>query len=153
MKSIYKIILFTGTIIFIVSIIWFGTNISPGSYSGTPKYKLNLSEDKVINSIHNLKKIDSTLNVPIRYNMIEGRKESTDHWYHFFISYDADKSILNCWVRGDTKSTSTLAFVSILNKDGKWKSLDNVSSNEQKNLKIEFEKRFLNKLIELNNKK
>lgn len=147
-----RMIIFLILLFLIMLIIWFGQMFSPGSYANTPKYEFNISEEKLIENIRKLKEIDTTLNVPNDYKLIEGRKDMNDKWYHFYIYYSKEKEILNCWVRSKTPSSSTLALVSIMNENQYWNVLEkNEDLEELEQLKLKFEERVINKLNKLNN--
>lgn len=152
MKNI-KIILIPIALICIIAIIWFGINFAPGSYSQTKKYRFNIPEKELIMCIEKLKSIDTSLKVPEDYGMVEGRKSKDDYWYHFYLFYSDSQEVLNCWVRANSIKSTDLAFVSIRDKFGKWKSIDRdfdrLKAQEQQK---KFENRILDKLKRITNK-
>ncbi|WP_445456373.1 hypothetical protein [Flavobacterium sp. HNIBRBA15423] len=145
-KSKIKIIL-SIVIFFCIVVIWFGINFAPGSYNNIIKYEFNCSEDELISKINKLREIEPNLKIPKSYNLIEGRKNDKDYWYHFYVFYKEDQEILNCWLRSNSVTSTSLALVSIRNKYGEWKLLDkDFNSSEKEIEKKEFERRFINKL-------
>lgn len=145
-----KIVILSIILICVTAIIWFGKNFAPGSYPYVEKYEFNVSEEELINEINKLKDSEPYLKVPDNYGLVDGRKKSNDHWYHFYIFYTEEQEIINCWVRASSSTSTDLGFVSIINKYGKSKLLNkdfnNSESNEQKK---KFEERFINKLKKL----
>lgn len=149
-----KIIILSALIVFVFLIIWFGLTFAPGSYANTPKYELNVSEEQLIENIHKLKEIDTSLIVPKEYDLTEGIQDENDSRYYLYIYYSKEQEIVYCWVRAKTKSSSTLAVVSIMNKNQYWNILEkNQDQEELEKIKSIFEERIVNRLKKLNPKK
>lgn len=149
MKNL-KIFILSILLIFVIAIIYFGLNFAPGSYPLTKRYNFNVSEAELIRYIKEVKEVKPELKVPEDYGMLEGRRSEDDYWYHFYIYYSDDKEILNCWVRANSTKSTDLAFVSIRDKYGKWKSLDSdMDNSEIEEQTKKFENRFLNYLKKL----
>ncbi len=142
------ILLIVSVLILNVLLVYFLAKLfSPGSYIETKKYDINLSQEILIKKIHRLKKIDSTLILPAKYNWNEGPRDKNDYWYHVFFYNKNDKLVLNCWVRSKSKFSSTLAIVSIMDDKQNWRELEkNMGTEERNKVLAFFENRIINKL-------
>lgn len=145
------ILIIIAIILVILFVLYIGFNIQPGSYVFSKKYEFKLSESTLIESIHKLKQLDSSLVVPEDYQTKEGRREDR-HWYYFYV-FDSNKErVYFCWVRSKTNSITTLALVSIREPTGKWKVFGRDFTKEEEKLEIkEFENKFLNELKKMVN--
>jgi hypothetical protein len=131
-------------------IYWF---FAPGSYAYAEIYKLNYSETEVISAINKLKTDHPELIVPI--DIQDGRKDSTDHWYHTYFYYKDKNEIIYCWTRPSNKMSTDFAFVGI-NAGlalGHWKDINHdFGFFENRNIKKEFETRIFQELKKQLNK-
>ena len=120
---------------------------SPGSYNGVLRFKVEVSEREVVEKIDSIKKVNKSDIYLRKMGYVDGRKDNTDYWYHFYVYYPDTDEIINCWVRGDYDGGSTIAVVSI-NSNDKWMRLDKDFNNkEKKSVKKRFLKEYIN-LIE-----
>jgi len=124
---------------------------SPGSYPFSEDYEFNISENELIKAIDEFRIENPQYYPPFDVGSLEGRKDSTDYWYHYLFYYNDKNQILHCWVRGGTKKT-TFAFVAI--NDGlilrRWKMVnDDFGFFENRRVIKTFEDRILNKIKEI----
>lgn len=132
-------------VIFLVMIFLIAKAFSPGSYNGVLRFKVEVSEREVVEKIDSIKKVNKSDIYLRKMGYVDGRKDSTDHWYHFYVYYSDTDEIINCWVRGDYDGGATIAVVSI-NSNDKWMRLDKDFNNKEKK---SVEKRFLKEYINL----
>lgn len=152
--KISKIILLLILVIVALLVLWFGFTFSPGSYANTPKYEFNVTEKQLLENINKLKEIDTTLIVPKKYDLTEGIQDDNDSRYYFYIYYSQEQEIVYCWVRANTISSSTLAVISIMNRNQYWNILEkNQDQEELEKIKSTFEERIVNRLKKLNSEK
>jgi hypothetical protein len=160
MKTKYKIIIGLGLLILISFLLyvvaWF---MAPGSYARAEIYEMNISEDSLIQIIKDFKIENPDLGVSqspvfpesLKYDLHDGRSDSTDFWYHIYFYYPDKNQIVYTWVRQDTRTTTHFAFVG-LNKGitlGNWKMVnESFWWWKNKPIKNEFENRILNKIEE-----
>ncbi|MDN5211932.1 hypothetical protein QQ020_07710 [Fulvivirgaceae bacterium BMA12] len=128
-------------------------NLAPGSYPNAERYEIETSEEALIEAVHAVKSSNSELTIPNNIPLIDGRKDSLDHWYHFYIYNRERNQVMKAWVRGG-KSKSKIAFVGVYDSsfEKRWKYInqdfDRESNKEYKKL---FEEKILNpvkKIIE-----
>lgn len=138
---------------FIFGVLYFIADLfSPGSYHGAILYEIKASENQVISNINIIKSSKDSLGYLKELGLHDGRARKTDYWYHFFIYFQNEEKILNCWVRSKTNSITTLALVSIREPTGKWKVFGRDFTKEEEKLEIkEFENKFLNELKKMVN--
>ena len=132
-------------VIFLAMIFLIAKAFSPGSYNGVLRFKVEVSEREVVEKIDSIKKVNKSDIYLRKMGYVDGRKDNTDYWYHFYVYYPDTDEIINCWVRGDYDGGSTIAVVSI-NSNDKWKRLDKDFNNKEKN---SVKKRFLKEYINL----
>lgn len=134
-------------VIFLVMIFFIAKAFSPGSYNDVLRFKVEASEREVVEKIDSVKRLNKSDVYLKTRGYVDGRKDNTDHWYHFYVYYSDTDEIINCWVRGDYDGGSTIAIVSI-NSNDKWKRLDkDFNSNDKKSIKERFLKEYIH-LIE-----
>jgi len=132
--------------ILIISLL-LGCIIAAGSYPYAEKYKLNVSEDELIDIIMELKREDILQSPPFAIDM--GLPQKRGHWYHIDFYYQDKKEQVFCYVRRSTKNTTTFALVAINEGivDGNWKDINtDFSCSENKERIAEFEERILSKI-------
>ncbi len=158
MKTKYKILIgFAGLILiscFLYVVGWF---LAPGSYARAEIYQLNISEDSLVQVIRDFKNenpdlvLTKPVHIPngLEYNLMDGRSDSTDDWYHSYFYYPDKNQIVNTWIRKDTRKTTQFAFVSLNNglTLGNWITVnESILWWKNKPIKEEFEHRILKKL-------
>jgi hypothetical protein len=149
MKTKYVIaIVILGTSIIGLGI-WFGLSYKPGSYPNAEKYKIKIDESTLILAIQRFKKENPQFEVPEKIQLLDGRNEQENLWYHVYFYYPQENQILYTWVRKKNKRETVFAFVSVNNgiQLGRWKDINkDFSSEENKEQKRKFEERILNKI-------
>lgn len=141
-KNIVKVF---SIVIVLLAIFVLAKALSPGSYNGVMKFKIDISENEAIVKIDSIKKTSNSYRYLKDRGYIDGRKDEYDHWYHFYIYYADTDEVLNCWVREDYSGEATIALVSI-NIDSKWKRLDKDFDRTEKRV---IKKRFIKEVISL----
>jgi len=115
-----------------------------GSYPFVEKYLIDTTEEAVIKAVNTFKVEHASFVAP-KY-LEDGRKDSSDYWYHIYFYLPEEKIIVHCWTRPETKKETGFAFVGINEGAGlgNWKDInkDFSSTDNKKYLKI-FEKRLL----------
>jgi len=166
MKTKYKILLWVFGLVLISCLFYVGGWLmAPGSYARAEIYELQISEDSLVQVIMDFKNENPelVLSKPVHipngqdYFFMDGRRDSTDHWYHVYFYYPDKNQIVKTWIRRDTRTTTQFAFVSLNNglTLGNW-----ITVNESfwwwknKPIKEEFENRILKKIEQqINGKK
>ena len=149
MKRTYKtILIISGILVVGICTYKFGSSFAPGSYPYAEIYELNSSEQTVIKVIKEFKTAHPELVVPKvsiqnkgKFDLDDGRKDSTDLWYHFYFYDSVKNQIFNTWTRPEIISQTTFALVSINNglNLGNWKDLNkDFSSSENEYFKQHF---------------
>jgi uncharacterized membrane protein len=155
MKKKNKIII--GILLIILSIFLvykFGEAFAPGSYPHAEVYKINASEENVINAIKQFKTSHSEFIVPNMtihksgsFNLAEseGRKENS-YWYLNYFYDKEENQILLIWTRPAENNKTDLALVSI-NQGldlGNWKEVNkDFGDPENERIKTKFERSIL----------
>jgi len=115
-----------------------------GSYPFSEKYLIDTTEEAVIKAVNTFKAEHGSYVAP-KY-LEDGRKDSSDYWYHIYFYLPEEKIIVYCWTRPETKKETGFAFVGINEGTGlaNWKDINKDFSSEdnKRYLKI-FEKRLL----------
>jgi len=134
---------------FVGIMIWFAINFAPGSYQDTPKYEFDISEEDLIERVQRLKKMDTTLNVPpteLYKKAVDGRPNG-NNVYCFYVYFKKDKQLFCCLTWPISDNTSEVGLLSVMNEYGLWRILGrDLTSEEEEQLKVIFEKRIVNKL-------
>ena len=156
-KHYRKVILVVGLILLGLFLIYrFAIEFAPGSYLYAEIYKLNASERDVINTINQFKTDHPELCTPKvqtqnngQFDLNDGRKDSSDFWYSIYFYYPKRiKSFTPGQDLKESKKRPSLLFS--LNSGltlGNWKDINkDFSSNENKKLKEQFEKRILDSI-------
>jgi hypothetical protein len=116
----------------------FGCNIiSAGSYQDAQRYRYKIHERPLIKIILSLKTSNPDLNPPKKLGLIDGRADSTDHWYHIYF-FDRERNVLlDTWVRGYDEVTTDFAFVGVNEglQLGNWKQINSDDYNKVENEK------------------
>ncbi|PZP44361.1 MAG: hypothetical protein DI598_14605 [Pseudopedobacter saltans] len=121
--------------------------LAPGSYPYTETYEFNIPEGKLLKIIKNFKNDHQELMVPI--DLEDGRKDSSDYWYHIYFYDKATDNIFYTWTRPSEKNKTTFALVAINNglSLGNWKEINkDFSSNENKKIKEYFKRIILDSI-------
>jgi len=134
---------------FVGIIIWFAMIFSPGSYHDTADYKFDIPEEDLIERVQRLKKMDTTLNVPpteLYKEAIDGRPNGNDV-YGFYVYFKDEKQLFCCLTWPVSDNTSEVGLLSVMNEYGLWRVFGrDLTSEEEEQLKVIFEKRIVNKL-------
>lgn len=85
-----------------------------GSHPYAEQYVLNVSEDKVISKIQNLKQEKVSLQVPVDSTSFGGLSDETkgNVYYVYFLLEDR-KTVLLCYVKSIDEFTTTLGLISV----------------------------------------
>ncbi len=128
-------------------------SFGPGGYPRAEVYEFAIPEDSLIQIIYEAKEENQNIKIPnelIEPIFNEGRKDSTDHYYHVFFYYPDKNQVVKTATRKDGKRKSTLMFIYIYDLETRsW-----IQVNEyfwwwkNKPLLDEFEKRILSKIQE-----
>lgn len=125
-------------------------DFAPGSYPYAELYRINSTENELIRLIGKFKQDNPQYSIPPQVGLVDGRTNEKDHWYHVYFYYKDKNEIVNTWVRGNSKGGATFALHAI-NKGldlGNWKRVNrDFTSAENSDVKAEFEKRVLNKIL------
>ena len=136
-------------LITLAMLVFFSCNFAPGSYPYAEKYIIETNESNLISVIENFKKTTPEFNLPIN-GLKEGRNDTNDHWYHFYIYYKDKNEIVHFWIRQKSNNKTTLALVGI-NEGlslGHWKLINKDYSRQENKLQIKkFEENILRKII------
>ncbi|WP_162903039.1 hypothetical protein [Taibaiella koreensis] len=147
-----KILIITGILAIMAGILWIGALLSPGSYVNAEKYEVNTDGKKLSELIRDFKKDNPKYNVPPEVGIADGRRDSSDLWFHVYFYYPEEDEIVKTWIQADGRKKTTFAFVAI-NKGlrlGNWSYINkDFSHRENKEQKRRFEDRILNKLKEM----
>lgn len=125
-------------------LVFYSCNVSPGFYPDAERYELEVSESKAIELITELKAQNPSLALPKSHLLIDGRRDSSDNWYHFYFYSKEENIIIKTWVRGvvGDNDKTVFAFVSVNEglELGNWKGINkDFSFSENKRLKKLFE--------------
>lgn len=134
-----------------------GWSFTPGSYSKAEIYKLDISENSLIQIIKEVKlenpdlELKQIVRIPNGevFQLTEGRDDPSDFWYDIYFYYSDKQQIVKTWIRPNYESGVDFAFVAVNNglTLGNW-----VDANQyfwwwkNKLLKSEFEIRILDKI-------
>lgn len=124
-------------------------NFAPGSYPYAERYEIKCDESDLINAVERFKGENPEYLVPAQTQLIDGRRDENDHWYHVYFYYRNDNEIVKTWIRKSGEKTTTFAFVGINNglTLGNWKEINKGYSNKDNKLQIEkFERLILNEI-------
>jgi hypothetical protein len=116
--------------------------ISSGSYPYAERYKLKISDSKLINIILEFKHDNPDYCVPNEIQLVDGKKDSNDYWYHIYFYYKNENKIVYTWVRQYDADYCEFTFVGINTGLilGNWKYINHdFSSDENKLEKEKFE--------------
>ncbi|NQX82818.1 MAG: hypothetical protein HRT66_12625 [Flavobacteriaceae bacterium] len=138
MKNIIKLCLFL--------LLFNSCNFAPGSYPYAETYKINLSEEELIEVINKFKESNTEYIMGLEYSLTDRR---SSHWYHIYFKNLKKDRILHIWVSKISERKTKLAFVSV-NKHsvlGSWRRInkDFTWSENRKQIK-EFENEILYQL-------
>ena len=124
---------------------------SAGSYPYAEQYEFEIDDTSLINELTNIKRLDSSLRIPLDWNLIDGYedKRPDNHWYHMYFYDKTRDKIIHTWVRENMESNAVLALVSIKENstNGKWKEINKDFTQSQNSVeKKEFAKLILQKI-------
>ncbi|MCF8278544.1 MAG: hypothetical protein K9J17_17585 [Flavobacteriales bacterium] len=91
---------------------YFAWSFAPGSYPRAEIYEFDIPENELIEIIEEFKEENPHLKVPKlgQYELVDGRKEPSDHWYDIYF-YDKDNNqIIHTWTRPASKTTTSFAY-------------------------------------------
>jgi hypothetical protein len=147
-KPLYNIITFIGLAIIIFTIS-FGCDInkfSAGSYPYAETFLISSPEQNFIKAVNIFKAQHPETVVPIR-DLLDGREDSSDHWFHIYFYLPKENRIIYCWTRPENMNETTFAIVGINEglKLGNWKEINkDFSTLENKKVLKNFEEMLLN---------
>jgi hypothetical protein len=130
----------------VLATIWNFAGQFGGSYPFGEQYEFNCNEIRLITAIENFKKANAMYAVPTYLNLVDGRKDSSDYWYHIYIYYPYENQIIYFWTRPNLITTTELCFIAINDGYiiGNWKNINkDFPSSENKAVKALFEQRIL----------
>ena len=152
MKKARKIVLVVGVICFAVFfLLQLADLFSPGSYPYAEKYELNVNEKTWIAAANSFKIEDSSYNVPQKVGLRDGRRDSSDYWYHIYFYYREENQIVKTWVRSSGSNRVTFAFVAINDglSLGRWREINkDFSQSENREQLRKFEEQILSEIEE-----
>jgi hypothetical protein len=160
MKIKYKILLWIVSLILIPCFFYVGAwYMAPGSYARAEIYDLKISEDSLAQIVKDFKteNPDLVLTKPVHipngseYFLKDGRRDSTDNWFHIYFYYSDKNQIVNTWIRQNIDTTTQFAFVDINNglTLGNWIEVnESIWWWKNRPIKEEFENRILKKIKE-----
>ena len=149
-------------LILLFSIVFFyiATLFRPGSYVYSECYTFDVNEAALVEAVMKFKRDSVHYVVPNvsfpkesqitrQEKMIDGRRDSTDHFFHVYFYYQNEDQIVNTWIVPDTddSSKSIFAFNAINTGTilGNWKDINkDYTSAENERQKKMFEQRILN---------
>jgi hypothetical protein len=160
MKTKYKILIGLVGLILVSCFFYVGAwFMAPGSYARAEIYELEISEDSLIQIIKVFKIENPDLVLPqpvnhpelLKYTLQDGRKDSTDYWYHIYFYYPDKNQIVHTWIRQNTRTSTQFAFVGLNNGMtlGNWQMVnESFWWWKNKPIKNEFDNRILKKIEE-----
>lgn len=109
--------------ILLCSVLFTSCNLAPGSYPYAEIYEINASETKTIDAVTRYKKNNPRFILPDDIPLIDGRRNSQDHWYHFYFFDAEQKQVFKTWVRGVGENKTNFAFVAVYDSNfpNRWK--------------------------------
>lgn len=133
--------------------------LAPGSYPRAETYVFDIPEDSLITIINEVKnenpelKLDEKVMIPEgkKFELADGRKDSSDYWYSIYFYYPDKNEILYTWTRPKNKNSTTFAFVGVNSglTLGNWRIINENFWWWKNQPDIdEFEKRVLKKIKE-----
>lgn len=123
--------------------------LAPGSYVNAEEYEINTDEKTLAQLIAEFKKENPEYVLPEQVGIVDGRKDTSDHWYHVYFYYADKNEIIKTWLRPNGSNKTTFAFVAVNSSLvlGNWKDINKDYSSEENNeRKKEFEKRILSRI-------
>ena len=121
-----------------------------GSYPFAERYLIDTTEEAIVKAINTFKAQHPSFVAP-KY-LEDGRKDSSDHWYHVYFYLPEDSLILYCWTRPQSETETAVALVSINEGlgSGNWKDInkDFTSAENKKYLGI-FQQRLLKPVMHI----
>ncbi|AJH14557.1 hypothetical protein [Myroides profundi] len=150
-----KILIGFLVVIFIINFLY--SLFMVGSHPYAEHYILNVSEDKTINEIQNLKQREFSLQVPLDSSSFGGLidEKNGNMYYVYFLLRDR-KTVVLCYVKRIDNCTTTLGLISVgegsrflNNRTINARSyflLRDLSRNENKQFKKDLEEQVLDKL-------
>lgn len=124
-------------------------NLAPGSYPYAEQYEIQCEEADLIMAVKKFKAENSDYLVPSQLQIIDGRRDENDYWYHVYFYYKNENQLVQTWIRKSSKGKTTFAFVAI-NESltlGNWKNINKDFSNKENKIqKKKFENLLLNKI-------
>lgn len=149
MRKTILIVIVLGVVTFLFFKI--GNMFAPGSYSYSEKYELDVDENILIEAIDNFKEENTKYSLPEQIQLKDGRRDSSDYWYHIYFYYPEENQIVKSWVRQKEKGKVTFAFVGINEGQnlGNWRMINkDFSKSENREQISKFEERILKRIKE-----
>lgn len=150
MKKLTGIVIAFIILLFVFLVYQFGKSFAPGSYPYAEIYKINSSENNVIEAINQFKNINSDFKVPnvtiknsgsYDLKQSEGRKENS-HWNLNYFYFKQEDKIILTWTRPASNDRTDFALVSV-NEGldiGNWKVINkDLNNSENRKIKEQFE--------------
>jgi len=126
-------------------------NFSSGSYPYAERYEIDMSEDQLIKRLITYKESHPELKLPSGVKMKDGKRDSLDHWYHFYFYRKESDQVVKTWVRRIDKERSTFALVALFDRSFQHGlKFFNKDFDDQENeiLKSRFEEEILTKVVD-----
>jgi hypothetical protein len=118
----------------------------PGSYVYAEEYTLKCEESELIELVNSFKLKNPQFKIPDSIGVHDGRRDSSDYWYHVYFYSPQENEIFKTWIRIHERGKTTFALVAI-NQDlkfGHWKEINHeFDFFENRRQKRIFEKRIL----------
>ncbi len=148
MKKSILLLIIVGALLILFLLFQGVRYLSPGSYAFAEIYEFNTTDTQLINRIEDYKANNPQFKVPIN-NLVDGKEDSNDYWYHIYFYYPKDNEIIYFWVRQSIVGKTKIGLVSF-NKglhSGSWTEVnDNDDKIENSEVKKIFQQQVLDKL-------
>lgn len=125
---------------------------SAGSYPYAETYEVNLTKEQVIEKVKKIKDVDANLQVPpfkwAGNTIILKDENSKNNYFSFYIYLKERNQIIFFYVVSDN-AKSIVGLISVHNglSLGNWREINkDLSDEENKAIKEEFEKKIINKI-------
>lgn len=128
--------------------------ISAGSYAYAETYLILSSEQSVITAVKDFKVKHPETVVPLS-DVVDGRVDSSDHWFHMYFYLPKENRIVNCWTIPASINQTTFAIVGVNEglELGNWKYINkDFNALENKNILINIEETLLNPIKQITQK-
>lgn len=135
-----------------------GKYVSPNGGSVSlyaEEYKFNIPFNQLIDKVEKFKVENPEYNVPIKW--LHDEFDEYKHYYFVYLFFAEKNEVAIFWINSDDETSSTIGLIEICKiiyvkdtiklQDGGWLNVnEDLSKFENKQVKIEFEEKILNKL-------